>query len=483
MQDFQTYDHCLSGLMKKHRITISDLTRRLRIKSNTTLSRVLHAQCSTQAVETFHQTLLDMVPPVFDAAEFKSLAASMEVTRIGVAAYRANQEIWQLMEDQTTPSTPFPIESYGSARFTSTTQLRAFFRTVKSAMIHIACSLTYPLFSEVRDLIVDLAPAENVQVHHYFSLEGDDSEIIRAIRTALPALRLPNYHGYKMTRPATLDKEFLSQNHAITRFERADGSFGTHLIAFVANRCLLYENDEKSGIYDMLVRRIQDQGRWFAPIKEEQAAERQTDMLLSSKRMYLQEKDRALYCIKPDIPLSTFPYEMVGDLLRDSAGQTAMSGAMLSELKWIQMQRNHNIFEKKAPSHYILQRSGLKRYAETGIMHGQPRGMRAQTPSERIVALSEALRRTQEMPYFKIHLAKNRLALCDRLEILCLDRLGVQVYSAGQPTPIRTVITLSEFTKLFLNFYTEELLGKYVESDQECHAYLQSLIDGLKEKL
>lgn len=483
MQGFQTYDQCLSGLMKKHRITISDMTRRLRIKSNTTLSRVLHAQCSTQAVENFHQTLQDAVPPLFEAAELRNLAASLEVTRIGVAAYCANQEMWQLLEDRTTPSTPFPIESFGNAHFTSTTELRAFFKTVRSATIHIACSLVYPLFSEMRDLIVDLAPAENVQVHHYFSLEGDDSQIIRATRTALPALRLPNYHGYKMTRPSTLDKEFLSQNHAIAQFERVDGSFGSHLIAFVANRCLLYENDEKTGMYDMLVRRIQDQGRWFAPIKEEQAAERQADMLLSSKRMYLQEKDRALYCIKPDIPLSSFPYETLGELLEDSAGHTVMSGAMLSELKWIQMQRNRNIFEKKTPSHYILQRDGLKRYAETGVMYGHPPGVRAQTPAERIVALTEALRRTKEMPYFKIHLAKDRLAQCAGLEIMCLDRLGVQCSSPGQPNPVRTVITLSEFTKLFQNFYTGELLGKYVESDQECHAYLQSLIDGLKERL
>jgi hypothetical protein len=199
--------------------------------------------------------------------------------------------------------------------------------------------------------------------------------------------------------------------------------------------------------------------------------------------MYLQEKDRALYCIKPDLPLSAFPYEMLGELLKDSAGQTVMSGAMLSELKWIQMQRNRNIFEKKAPSHYILQRSGLKRYAETGVMHRQPAPVRAQTPAERVVALTEALRRTQEMPFFKIHLAKDRLTQCDTLEFLCMDRLGVQYISDEQPAPVRTVITLSEFTKLFQNFYTEELLGKYVESDQECHAYLQSLIDGLKEKL
>ena len=249
MQGFMTYDQCLSGLMKKHRITISDMTRRLKIKSNTTLSRVLHAQCSTQAIENFHQMLLEATPPLFNAAEFKYLEASLEVTRIGVAAYCANQEMWQLLEDQTTPSTPFPIESYGNARFTSTTELREFLKTVKSATIHIACSLVYPLFSEVRDLIVDLAPAENVQVHHYFSLEGDESQIIRAIRTALPALRLANYHGYKMTRPSTLDKEFLSQNHAIANFERADGTFGSQLIAFVANRCLLYENDEKTGMY------------------------------------------------------------------------------------------------------------------------------------------------------------------------------------------------------------------------------------------
>jgi hypothetical protein len=87
------------------------------------------------------------------------------------------------------------------------------------------------------------------------------------------------------------------------------------------------------------------------------------------------------------------------------------------------------------------------------------------------------------MPYFKIHLAKDRLAKCGELEIMCLEKLGVLYTGQGHADPVNTVITLSEFTRMFQNFYTEELLGKYVESDQECHAYLQSLIDGLKEKL
>ncbi len=43
--------------MKKHRITISDMTRRLSIRSNTTLSRILHAQSSVQAAEHFFQAL------------------------------------------------------------------------------------------------------------------------------------------------------------------------------------------------------------------------------------------------------------------------------------------------------------------------------------------------------------------------------------------------------------------------------------------
>ena len=483
VQEYPTFDQGLSALMKKHRITISDLTRRLRIKSNTTTSRVLHAQCSIQAAEHFYQLLQDAIPTVFDAAELRDLEGALEVTRIGLIAYCANLEMWKLLAGETTPSTPFPIESYGGGRFISTTQLRVFYKTVKSATIHIASSLVYPLFSEMRDLIVELAPAENVQVHHYFSLEGDDSQIIQAIRTALPALCLQNYHGYKMTRPDTLDKEFLSQSHAIVQFERADGTFGTHVIVFVANRCLLYENDEKSGIFDMMVRRIQEQGRWYAPIKEENAAERQADVLLSSKHMYLQEKDRALFGIKPDIPLSTFPHEMVGELLRDGAGETAMSGAMVAELKWIQMQRNRNIFEKKTPSHYILQRSGLHRFAETGVIHNQPPGVRALTIAERIAVLSECLRRTQEMPHFKLYLARGRLTQCDALEVLCLDRLGVQFFSLGRGISIGTVITLSEFTRRYQTFYTEELLGKSVESDAVCHAFFQDLIDGLKEKL
>ncbi len=482
MQTVQTFDRSLSALMKKHRITISDLTRRLRIKSNTTLSRVLHAECSTQAAETFYQQLVNAIPTVFDAAELRELERALEVTRIGLPAYCANQEMWQLLENETPPSTPFPIESYGNGRFTTTTQLRAFYKTVKNATLHIISSLTYPLFSEMRDLIVELAPARNIQVHHYFSLDGDDSQIIHAIRMALPALNLPDYYGYKMNRPATLDKEFLSQSHAVAQFERADGSFGTHVIVFVANRCLLYENDEKNGIYDMMVRRIQEQGRWYAPIKEENAAERQADVLLSAKRIYLQEKDRSIYCIKPDIPLSAFPYEMIGELLSDNSSRTAMSGAMVAELKWIHMQRNRNIFEKKSPSHYILQRSGLRRFAETGIMHSQPPGLRSQTIPERITTLSECLRRSQDTSFFNLHLGKGRLEACDRVEILCLDQLGVQFFNLGQRHPIGTVISLSEFTRLFQNFYTEELLTKYVESDQACYAFLQTLIDELKAR-
>jgi transcriptional regulator with XRE-family HTH domain len=126
MQPVQTFDNSLSALMKKHRITISELTRRLRIKSNTTLSRVLHAQCSPQAAEHFLKALQDANPPVFDAQELQELSHALDVTRIGVAAYCANQEMWQLLENDTTPSTPFPIESYGAGRFVNTTQLREF---------------------------------------------------------------------------------------------------------------------------------------------------------------------------------------------------------------------------------------------------------------------------------------------------------------------------------------------------------------------
>jgi len=482
MQPVQTFNQSLSALMKKHRITISELTRRLRFKSNTTLSRVLHAQCSPQAAEHFYQALTDAAPPVFDAQELRDLAQALEVTRIGVAAYTAHQEMWQLLENETTPSTPFPIESYGAGRFVNTTQLMAFYKTVRSATMHIASSLTYPLFSEVRDLIAALAPQENIQVHHYFSLEGDDSQIIRAVRTSLPALCLPNYHGYKMSRPTTLDKEFLSQSHAVVQFERQDGSSGTHMIVFVANRCMLYENDEKNGLYDMMVRRILDQGRWYAPIKDEHAMERQADMLLLSKRMYLQEKDRAIYCIKPDLPLSAFPYEIFGELMMSGA-ETAMSGAMVSEFKWIHMQRNRNIFEKKTPSYYILQRGGLIRFAQTGYLGSVPPEMRPLTVPERISALSECLRRTQEYPYFKIYLAKGRLERCNSLEILCLDRLGVEFFASGRRYPTGTVVTLSEFTRLYQEFYLDELLKKNVESEADCAQFIQRLIDDLKAKL
>jgi len=479
MQSIQTFDGCLIGLMKKHRITISDLTRRLHIKSNTTLSRVLHAQCSPQAAEHFFQMLLASVPPVFDSAELRELARALEVTRIGAEAYRANLEMWQLLQNEPVPSTPFPIESYGSARFSNTTQLRAFYQAAKSVTIHIVASLVYPLFSEVRDLIVSLAPSGRVQVHHYFSLEGDACQTIRAIRTALPALRLPGYHGYKMNRPATLDKEFLSQSHAIVQFEREDGSFGTHLIAFVASRCMLYENSEREGLYDMMVRRILDQGRWFAPIKEDQSSDAPSDMLQTAKRLYLQEKDRALYGIRPDIPAGAIPYELFEGVLRDNASLSAMSGAMLAEFKWIHTQRNRNIFEKKAPSHIIVQRAGLIRFAETGLLSNHPAGARPFTPAERIRIFAECLRRSQELPGFNLHLAAGELAKCERLEILCLDRLGVQFLNLGSGPQSGAMVTLSEFTRLYQGFYTEELLAKHVESDAVCHAFLLSLIDEL----
>jgi hypothetical protein len=299
---------------------------------------------------------------------------------------------------------------------------------------------------------------------------------------ALPALCLPCYRGYKMNRPTTLDREFLSQNHAFARFQRADGTYGTHVIAFVANRCLLYENDEQSGIYDMFLRRIAEQGHWFAPIKEEQSAELQADMLLSAKRTFLQEKDRALFGIKPDIPLSAIPFEAIEALVKDTAEKSAMSGAMMSELMWIQMQRNRNIFEKKSPSHFIVQRSGLRRFAQTGILSNLPKGIRAFTPAERISILGECLRRTQEMLYFKLHLARGRLAECANLEILCLDRLGVQFSTPWCCSQTAPVITLSEFTGLYQDFFTEELLAKNVESDGVCYEFIQGLIDGLREK-
>lgn len=480
----QTFDQCLSALMKKHRITISDMTRRLSIRSNTTLSRILHAQSSVQAAEHFFQALQSVTPPVFDAAEFMALERALEVSRLGVDAYNANMEMWRLLGSEPLPSNSFPIESYGSARYTSTEQLIDFYKTVHAATIHIASSLVYPVFPEMRDLLIDIAPSRRVQVHHYFSLEGDDSQIIRAVRTALPVVCLPNYHGYKMSRPSTLDREFLSQSHAVARFQRADGSFGTHAIVFIANRCLLYENNERSGIFEMLVRRIAEQGRWYAPVKEDRAASQRTDLLLEAKNAFLREKDRALYGITPDIPLAAIPGDLVDVLTRDPWAPP-MSAETLAELKWVQYQRNRNLYEKKSPSHFIVQREGLRRFAETGelALVNRPGDLSPFSPAERVAILTDCLRRTQEMHCFKLHLAKGPLAACNPLYILCLDRLGVQFRHPKNAAQGAPVVALTEFTALYQRFFTEELLAKHVERDDVLCGFLRGLIDELKRRL
>jgi hypothetical protein len=206
---------------------------------------------------------------------------------------------------------------------------------------------------------------------------------------------------------------------------RADGSFGTHAIVFIANRCLLYENNERSGIFEMLVRASAEQGAGTPPSRRTGRRASGRNLLLEAKNAFLREKDRALYGITPDIPLAAIPGDLVDVLTRDPWAPP-MSAETLAELKWVQYQRNRNLYEKKSPSHFIVQREGLRRFAETGelALVNRPGDLSPFSPAERVAILTDCLRRTQEMHCFKLHLAKGPLAACNPLYILRLDRWG-----------------------------------------------------------
>jgi hypothetical protein len=122
---------------------------------------------------------------------------------------------------------------------------------------------------------------------------------------------------------------------------------------------------------------------------------------------------------------------MIERLVLSGSSQTAMSDAMLSEFRWIHMQRNRNILEKKSPSHFILQKNGLRRFG--GNRHDRQSSSRGSG-----LHAGRARRDPQRMPaprpgepLLPNHLAKGALRPLESLEVLCIDRLGVQFFPAS----------------------------------------------------
>ncbi|MEG0767566.1 MAG: hypothetical protein RR482_07605, partial [Clostridia bacterium] len=191
-----SFGQALIHLMRTHGVTVEALKDRMHIKSKTTITRILHNQCSVKRAASFLQELYLLNPIVFTEAEWGDLRQALHISSYGVDRYQALQTVATLLSPQEQPKDCICTACYGDASDTPRT-LRTWMARY-AAMPQVEIYVLNAFFDTVTKPLEDLlsTASQATQVYHFFSDQGTEEGNARLFLSLMNLLYQPRYQLY-----------------------------------------------------------------------------------------------------------------------------------------------------------------------------------------------------------------------------------------------------------------------------------------------
>ena len=198
---------------------------------------------------------------------------------------------------------------------------------------------------------------------------------------------------------------------------------------------------------------------------------------------------RAVYMVKLDVPFQLIDPAILVPCAVDSltAGGADREEALhdLEALRDVHARRFENAFGKHKPTHIILSRAFMERFARTGRQTDHFFALRPYTPAERAAILTQIRDQAISNPYFHVHFFKEDFKP-PLMEITLYEGAGTMLAKpftdynlAGDHA--EAIIGNAEFCERYKAFFMEDLLKRQVLDEGETIQVLDALIELAKK--
>ena len=478
----ETFGSVLSRILQKNDLSMNELTRRLGMRSRTTLSRIMRDETTYETTVHFRDRLVAANVIRLSEAELEQMEQALERKRLNVGEYRINRAMEQLLREHRPSAEPLNVCGIeGISTFDALAQRYARGRDVQILLVGLCDRRITGALSKAA-----ATATQGFEVQHdIFHLE-DAVDTIEHVDALLPILFSPRYTA-RMADEAHVDRRPFPGDMLLCRFVDADGQQQYHQLVMTEPSLLSGIAYRDPAAFDYWISVISACSRSLPLLKTRFAAQNAPEDYLTYTENYRKlEYDCNLYMLKPDVPINFVSPEIMLPVILSSFVENNFIPAehleaMAHRFTQIHRQRFEHFFHRRRVTHNVFSQKAMLAFAETGYQTDHFFASRPYTPAERVQILGNLLDAETGNPYFNVYFARDD-GLIHSAEISCYEGKGTMMLNAHTSYDLtgdhaEALITPRGFNEHLKTYFQNELLCNQVLPTAENRDLLRRLIE------
>lgn len=456
--------------MTKTRLPSSRLAELLKIKSRTTIKRILHDETSIKALEAFAQKIEFNENIKFTSIELKRLKNALNVNRSGKDHLIARQHLLEIFDlSETCVESEFPnntISIFPINEFLIKADILIFGRI--------------PI-SVVEDLLGFIANQKEVKftIRHIISFNDRTDENAATFKSIFKLLNFDFYIPYYYAGTKSY------QNVIILKKEDGNGTQTTDITLFFGSEAVSLHDqpsDELFSLYEDLFLKISYSSK---PVKRVFNKTNPTNGLITLCQWFLgMENSSSEYMLKQNMCFQMVPFDILYKIFEETGYfGLGYASSIVQELIVNFRNRCTNYFQTKKTRHHFFTKRGLSDFIDTGFLSDHYLYFRPFNLSERKAILQHFLNQIETNKHIKLNLLKNDYAI-KNFEIAFFEDKCIYLLESSSGYGIDyfgVLIEAEAVNEMFEDFIKNEILENHVYSESESLDYLKYLISTMNE--
>ncbi|MBQ3079906.1 MAG: hypothetical protein IJC48_07935 [Clostridia bacterium] len=468
-----TFGEYLTKWMEAHSYTCAYLSEITHQKSQTTVSRLMHDQCTPQRCAVFISELMTALPNL-DENELKDFRESVDVSRYGKGRYLSYQAFSNLAMPASDAS-----EASSVSHLPLADELFAHVGSEKTQMLIIGC-IEAPILRTVKKLLA--ARRDTVSAVHYYS-ETQFPDLTPILTDILALLVQPNYNIISVCSDSNIYASHLVlQDALILKNSRVQ-----KLIIPVSCKSFrvmtLPPDQDLYGFYTSVITENVTKQSSYKVYYNYEASNDYIDFV---KNCLHHEQNKTIYQIKPDVGPEHIPVDILIENFKSYEGYEGSEAIHEVENELLQLfeKRFHNMHYKNKPTYLFLNKTAMVNFAKSGMMIDHPFCLRPFTKDERIKIFEHLIHQAQKNPYF-IPLFLVNPDLHQTYSFIGFEGYGLIIYNLNTTYSLseefrEILLTVPELIDHYTNYAVNILIKSASETPKASIEYLKHLIQVVK---
>ena len=488
-----TFGEAMHQLLKERGLSATAVAEELGFKSRTAFFRILHDESRMPAIQKCFEAARKSDMLALSDGEIERLAEAMRVSELGKQTYGIHRVIHQMIYPAHGQSRVFDVEIVGMEGVRTIEDVIGLLPPGGTVNIMMAGRSSKRLVDRIHQLTQE---RKIKNITHLFAIDEEDAEGIKVLSSISDILFSSVYSAYYVNETGVSKKNWWLRSGVIM-FDHTsdDGEKTTVQLTWLNHRryfCLKAQND--SGVlfwYNLYKNSIVDLIPLKKKTKEKDAGEAPdlADYIEFTEEFRKLEQNRAIYSIKPDMPINCVPVEILAPMVMEEyykayAGKNEQVSAQIARLYDIHAQRSGSLYSRKKPFHLVLSPQAMMAFVKTGRRTDHFFLGRPYTVEERVKLLTLLREQTRNNPNFSVFMRKNADIIDDK-EVTVYDGYGVAMVKADTSWRLEqdhqeVMLESRMLAQHFKSYFLSSVLGTAVMTREESIALLDEMIEAAR---